>query len=123
MPAEARQDYLRSSAGFQKAAGFKDRDGSSAPRLDGVALLASNLNLWLSSCTERCNCSVQYPAFGQPGCSPAVEQTGLHTAFGEFSRVLRTPDELPFLGTSCLSGMLQLQRITGGLREMSSATS
>ena len=34
--ADARQDYLQSASGFQKARGFKDRDGSSATRLDGV---------------------------------------------------------------------------------------
>jgi hypothetical protein len=36
---EARQDYLRSAIGFQKAAGFKDSSGSSAMRLDGDARL------------------------------------------------------------------------------------
>ncbi|CAK0785284.1 hypothetical protein CVIRNUC_008490, partial [Coccomyxa viridis] len=44
---EARQDYLRSAAGFQKAAGFKDRDGSSASRLDGAIVASSNAALAL----------------------------------------------------------------------------
>ncbi|CAL5223473.1 g5995 [Coccomyxa viridis] len=44
---EARQDYLRSAMGFQKAAGFKDRDGSSASRLDGSVVASSNAALAL----------------------------------------------------------------------------
>ncbi|KAK9918641.1 hypothetical protein WJX75_005609 [Coccomyxa subellipsoidea] len=44
---EARQDYLKSAAGFQKAAGFRDSSGSSALRLDGAVVAASNAALAL----------------------------------------------------------------------------
>ncbi|EIE21845.1 TPR-like protein [Coccomyxa subellipsoidea C-169] len=44
---EARQDYLKSAAGFQKAAGFRDSSGSSALRLDDAVVAASNAALAL----------------------------------------------------------------------------
>lgn len=47
--AEARQDYLKSAAGFQKAAGFRDSSGSSALRLDGERGLQERM--WM--CNHR----------------------------------------------------------------------
>ena len=57
--AEARQDYLRSAAGFQKAAGFKDRDGSSASRLDGGSVhhsmqLRHTITAWEEGSHKMC---------------------------------------------------------------------
>lgn len=46
--AEAREAYLVSSQLFQQAKGFRGRNGSTTPRLDGAIFAASNAALMLA---------------------------------------------------------------------------
>lgn len=91
---DARQDYLRSATGFQKAAGFRDGDGGSSLRLDGACSVPASLRS-LSVCVlsellmEPCLLHVGAVVAASNAALALVQQGDDTAAIKEMQKTLR----------------------------------